>query len=256
MPSGRGWCCSKRWVRSPTAAPRPAALTLPPCLPQGAPFHLCHIELSSKPAWYRSVNPRGLVPAVAADGAVQVESLDILRWADGALPGPALSPPDAAGQARMAALISAGSALSEAGLALMAGRTGRYWGIGGGQTAGQKAGFEAALKKAIIDPLKESGGPYLMGAHVILADLALYPFVQRFAVGAPEFAGYDVRGAQGGAAGEWLQAMRARASCAATTADNAALLAAYRKHRCLDFFDYDPYAATALHPQNEIYRQT
>ena len=37
--------------------------------------------------------------------------------------------------------------------------------------------------------------------------------------------------------------------------DNAALLAAYRKHSCLDFFDYDPYAATALHPQNEIYRQ-
>lgn len=242
---------------SPAASAFPAACSPSLSLPtlQGVPFHLCHIDLSSKPAWYRSVNPRGLVPAVAHNGNVQVESLDILRWADATLPGPALTPSDKDGQDRMKKLISAGSAFSEAGLAIMAGRTGRYWGIGSGASASQKKDFEAALKKAIVDPIKESGGPYLMGSEVSLADLAVYPFVARFAVGAPEFAGYGVRTALGGVAGEWLRAMRERASGAVTTADDAALLKAYQTHRSLDFFDYDTYLATALHPQNEIYRE-
>ncbi len=48
-------------------------------LEKGTHFTLVHIDLSSKPSWYRQVNPRGLVPAVEYKGAVHVESLDICR---------------------------------------------------------------------------------------------------------------------------------------------------------------------------------
>lgn len=33
-------------------------------------FHLVHVDLARKPVWYRSVNPRGLVPAVQHKGEV------------------------------------------------------------------------------------------------------------------------------------------------------------------------------------------
>lgn len=50
-------------------------------LEKGVPFHLVHIDLANKPAWYRRINPRGLVPAVQQHGGqVHVESADICRW--------------------------------------------------------------------------------------------------------------------------------------------------------------------------------
>jgi len=66
----------------------------------------------------------------------------------------------------------------------------------------------------------------------------------------PALAGFDVEAAAGGAIGRWLAAMDGRPSCSATAADPALLIKAYRKHMSLDFFDYDPYGAFSLHPQN------
>jgi glutathione S-transferase len=222
------------------------------------PFHLVHIDLSSKPSWYRSINPRGLVPAVAdAAGSIHIESLDICRWVadtDFAASSVTLSPSDAAGKARMNAIISAGSALSEAGISFLAGKNGRYWGIGSGQTAKQREEFESALKKAIVDPIKQSnGGPFLMGEQLTIADIVVYPFVKRFQVACRAFCnGYDVSSVL--MAGKWLDAMKQRSAVQITTADDILLLQAYRKHSSLDFFDYDSYNATELHPHNEVYR--
>lgn len=219
---------------------------------QGVPFHLVHVDLSSKPSWYRSVNPGGLVPAVSYQGAVQVESLDICQWVSHGLPGPALHPIDPTDKQRMDAVIKAGSAAIDAGLDLMSGG-GRYWGIGGGQTAAQKAAFESRLDAAVVMPLAQSGGPYLLGEKLSVADISLFPFVRRFDVGAKAFCGFDVRGACGGAVGRWLVVMEGRPSCRITAADDALLLQAYKKHRSLDFFDYDSYGIFALHPHNERY---
>lgn len=199
------------------------------------------------------------------DGTIHVESLDICRWVDTELAigrdtigtsDPSLSPPDAAGKACMNKIISAGSALSEAGLSFLSGRNGRYWGIGSGHTDSQRAEFESALKKAIVDPIQSSnGGPFLMGEQLTLADIAVFPFVKRYQVACREFcSGYDVSSVLHGVVGKWLDAMGQRSAVQITSASDELLLKAYKKHSSLDFFDYDSYSATELHPQNEVYR--
>lgn len=104
-------------------------------LEKQVPFQLVHVDLSSKPAWFRRVNPRGLVPAVQHGGEVLVESADICRWLDGAFPGPPLVPEDRQRAQEMEQLIRGPcSGAVSAGLDLCAG--GR---AGGGESVG-KAG--------------------------------------------------------------------------------------------------------------------
>lgn len=129
-----------------------------------------------------------------------------------------------------------------------AGRTGRYWGIGSGQSAAQRSAMDAALR-GLAASLSKHGGPFLLGAAPTLADIAVYPFAKRFAVAAP-LTGYDVAAAAGGAIGGWLAAMDARPSCATTAADPGLLLKAFQQHMSLDFFDYESYTAFQLHPHN------
>lgn len=86
------------------------------------------------------------------------------------------------------------------------------------------------------------------GAQV---DLAYLPFAERFDVGAKEFCDFDMRAARGGAIGSWLDAMHRQpysAAGASPSADPELLAAAMKKHRSLDFFDYDSYGAAKLHP--------
>ena len=133
--------------------------------------------------------------------------------------------------------------------ACSAGRTGRYWGIGTAQSAAQRAAFEQQLSK-LAAVLTQHGGPYLLGAEPCLADINVYPFIKRFAVGMPQLCGYDVSMAAGGAVGAWLAAMDARPSCHASAADGDLLLRAYKQYMSLDFFDYDSHTVFQLHPHN------
>jgi len=198
----------------------------------------------------------------AIDGTIHVESLDICHWVDTEIDRDAvgssyssLSPPDAAGKDRMNKIISAGSSLSEAGLSFLSGTNGRYWGIGSGQSDSQRAEFESALQKAIVDPVASNGGPFLMGEHLTLADIAVFPFLKRYQVACREFCnGYDVSSMFDGVVGHWLDAMGQRSAVQITTASDELLLKAYKNKKSLDFFDYDSYSATELHPQNEMYR--
>ena len=98
-------------------------------LEKGLPHRLVHIDLSRKPAWYRSVNPRGLVPALQLDGSVVVESADICRHVDAQAAGPSLTPQDPPLQRQMEALLRGPcSGAVSVGLDLMAGGC-----CGGGQ---------------------------------------------------------------------------------------------------------------------------
>ncbi len=125
---------------------------------------------------------------------------------------------------------------------------GRHWGIGSGQSARQRADFEAQLEQ-LAASLQRHGGPFLLGSQPSLADILVYPFIKRFAVAAP-LTGYNVETPLGGAIGGWLAAMDGRPSCRATAANSELLLAALRKHRSLDFFDSDSFSSCELHPQN------
>lgn len=63
-------CATAKWpLLTNSRPPVPAGVWLA-LLEKGVTFHLCHIDLSSKPAWYRRINSRGLVPAVQHAGQV------------------------------------------------------------------------------------------------------------------------------------------------------------------------------------------
>ena len=91
-------------------------------LERGVPHRLVHIDLSHKPSWYRSVNPRGLVPALQHSGRVQLESADICRHMDALAAGPSLTPADFSLQREMEALLRGPCSVAvSAGLDLMSG---------------------------------------------------------------------------------------------------------------------------------------
>ena len=60
------------------------------------------------------------------------------------------------------------------------------------------------------------------------ADLILQPFLERFALAMPEFAGYDVRQALDGSLAVWLSAMADRPSCQIASPDPKLFLSAMR----------------------------
>ncbi|CAL8463333.1 g2867 [Coccomyxa elongata] len=207
-------------------------------------FQPVQIDLSDKPPFYRSIC--SLVPAISHHGTIVTESVDICNWIDDSSEGPSLVPSEQAGRQAMSALVSSSSAINSAGLSLLAGRTGRFWGIGGGQTQAQQRSFEAQLT-TLDESLSNFGGPFLLGERASLADLIIFPFMERFAL-AKVFTGYDVHDALGGSIGTWLSSMAERPSCKAASANHTLLLEAFKKHRSLDFFDFTTYTATELHP--------
>lgn len=78
------------------------------------------------------------------------------------------------------------------------------------------------------------------------ADLAIFPFAQRFAIACPEFCGFDMRAACGGSIGKWLGAIEARPAVAAASPDSDKFLTAMKKHMSLDFFDHATISAAQL----------
>jgi hypothetical protein len=75
-------CQGQRAARplQPTPTPHPPTPKSRFPRPQEVPFDLVQVDLSAKPGWYRSVNGRGLVPAVQWQGETTIESVDIVRW--------------------------------------------------------------------------------------------------------------------------------------------------------------------------------
>ena len=217
---------------------------------KGAAFDLEHIDLAAKPAWFFEVNPRGLVPALQHANGVEVESLDILRWVDRHVDtGPSLMPADA-GLAALADQIlreQAGRVVSS-GLAAVGGSTAGPWAIGERPTAGQVERLAEDLR-GLERALEHGGGPFLAGPAVSLADLAVYPFLERFAVAWRIEGAVSVAALNGPVAG-WMERMKERPSSAWAAADEGALLEAYRRHRSLDFFDRSSHGQWDLHPHN------
>ena len=64
---------------------------------KGVDWESHHIDLpgfENFTEWYLGINPRGLLPALVHDGAVHIESNDIMRHVDAAFDGPKLFPDD------------------------------------------------------------------------------------------------------------------------------------------------------------------
>lgn len=215
------------------------------------PFDLVQIDLSRKPAWLRSVNARGLVPAVQWRSKTVVESVDIVRWLDSEFAGAAsLTPADPRQRRVMDNLVDGASpAIISAGLDAVAGTTAGAWSIGTGATAGQISRFEASLAP-LAAALEASGGPFLLGPRLSVADVVAYPFVERFELALRLFQGYDLAATTGGgAASRWLDAVRRLPAARLACAGEGRMEAAFKREKSLDWFDYHTVDIGDLHPQ-------
>ena len=77
--------------------------------------------------------------------------------------------------------------------------------------ASQIEQFEKTVK-SLDALLRSSGGDYFFGSTVSLADIAIYPFAERFQLACREFQGYELGEAQNADAFVlWLATMAARA---------------------------------------------
>ncbi|KAK9815524.1 hypothetical protein WJX72_005036 [[Myrmecia] bisecta] len=209
-------------------------------------FLVVHVDLANKPGWFLQLAPRGLVPAVEFRGQVVTESIDICRWLDANFPGPDLIPEAAAFHVNQ--LLEASEAFTNVGLRYLAGGS-RLWGIDGRQSPQTRADYARQLQR-LASSLDKSGGPYLAGQHVSVADLVYFPFVERFDVAMREFNLLNTEKAMP-AVWRWLQTMHARESCQIVSANPRKLAEAYKQHSSLDFFDYCSYSTLSLHPHLE-----
>ena len=75
---------------------------------------------------------------------------------------------------------------------------------------------------------KRKGGPWWLGSRLTLADLSIYPHMERLAV-LREYRGIELP-AECGRLREWLAAMQERASVQATRHDDAYHIAAYSRY--------------------------
>eukprot|EP00879_Flechtneria_rotunda_P032221 GHRR01035391.1.p1 GENE.GHRR01035391.1~~GHRR01035391.1.p1 ORF type:complete len:224 (+),score=70.70 GHRR01035391.1:62-733(+) len=215
-------------------------------------MELVQVDLSDKPGWYRTLNPQGLVPAVVYQNRSYVESLNICRWLDETFADQPLTPSGAEAKQLMEHLLGRTSMIVSAGLDLVAGSTSRSWGIGMRPSNQQQQRFEKQCAQ-LINALQQQGGLFLTGSKPSLADVALFPFFERFQVALQLSEGYDIFNCYAGAIGQWMSSMR-KLDCCASASPNLVLFAeALKQHQSLDFFDYVPYTAYQLHPHLRKY---
>jgi glutathione S-transferase len=155
---------------------------------------------------------------------------------------------DVHGRQHFASALGQSESFIAAGLSLVAASGGtRLWAVGNEATAGRKQAWEASCRP-FIQHLRQSGGPYIAGRDVSLADLAIWPFMERFLVCARVFSKYDAT------LGStelrlWVKSMQSRKSVQWAAADQSAFVRVLHDQASLDWFDYVHCGARDLHPQ-------
>ncbi|GJP63207.1 hypothetical protein CLOP_g20271 [Closterium sp. NIES-67] len=208
---------------------------------KGVNYKSEHIDLSNKPSWYFSVNPRGLVPAVAVNGQVVTESTDICRFLDQNFPSGPLVPSDAESSTAMNSLMGKADSIIHAGLTMVAGSN-RMWAIDtnsirkGGGNARAQAEWGRALD-LVEEAVRQSQGPFLMGENLSLVDVVLFPFLARFQLVVEGIRG-EIFAPDHPLVSQWLATMWQRPSARRTFPDKERFLLALKQYASLDYFDF------------------
>ena len=193
-------------------------------LEKGLEQELVEIDLRNKPAWFDEVSPYSKVPVLLHGEHRVWESTIINEYLEEVFPEPTLMPDTAVGRAIM-----------------------RIW-IAFDDVKFVPATYKVLLAKddpekrkhyadTIIEAFrfmenealaKRKGGPWWLGSRLTLADLSIYPHMERLAV-LREYRGIELP-AECGRLREWLAAMQERASVQATRHDDAYHIAAYSRY--------------------------
>lgn len=169
---------------------------------------------SEPPSDYLALHPFNRVPALVHEDFVLYETGAIVRYIDRAFPGPALQPTDPRALARMDQIMGVINSYAYWPLvrqvyvqAVALPRRGQA-----GDATEIAIGLAAATKVLAALEALASGGTFLVGAELSLADLHLVPMIAYF-VEAPEGAAVLARYPKLAA---WFTHMKVRASFAAT----------------------------------------
>ena len=211
-----------------------------------------HVDLSDKPRAFLKKVPRGLVPALElADGRIVTESVRIMHVLDAmddafGVDAPALGGAREDVRAFTASCDGYGE-FASAGLEFVGGGWGLVRRMPRPATVDK---LERAVRE-LDDTIGRHGGAYLFGDDVTLADLAVFPFAERFQLAMREFQdGYELGASQRDGTADhfvrWLATMNARESAKALRPDDEKLLASWRRTGRLDYFDYE--TASREHP--------
>ena len=148
---------------------------------KGVAYELVPLDIfavDGVPAWYLEHHPFGRIPAFEHDGFRLFETGAIARYIDEAFEGPLLQPADPRGRARMGQII---------GMLDAYGYRAMVWDV-----AVERLENTPADEKLIADGLSKaetvlkvlaslkSGGPWLLGDQLTLADLHAAPIIAYF----------------------------------------------------------------------------
>lgn len=136
---------------------------------KGIEHERIQIDLRNMPQWFKELSPNQSVPFIQHDEKAIPESLIIMQYLDEAFPGLKLTPEDAFGRAKMRlALDSIGSKL-----------------VSAISPAFRNPDFKLPADAELWAPLEatlDADGPFWLGAQLTLADLAAYPWFERWPV--------------------------------------------------------------------------
>jgi glutathione S-transferase len=146
-------------------------------LEKDLPFEVVEIDLRNKPAWYRKINPNEAVPALRQGDFVLWESLIINEYINELAAEPALLPDTVQRRAEARLWIDfAGTRFVPLFYRLL---------------KEQEEDKRSTTQEKLLNVLRQldeqlrgrrSGGPFWFGSRVGLADIALYPWFERWPV--------------------------------------------------------------------------
>jgi glutathione S-transferase len=139
----------------------------------GMPYSLVEIDLRNKPHWYKDINPKEEVPAIKQNGFVLTESLVINEFINDLAGTHPLMPESPQQKARVRrCIISAENALIPSFYRLLQAQNEE-------ELIKAKDRMNKALQLLETD-LHLFKGPYFFGQMLTLADIAVYPWFERW----------------------------------------------------------------------------
>lgn len=193
---------------------------------KGLAYEQTDIDLEQTPEWYLKLCPTGKVPLLKHGETLLWESTIINEYLEEAFPTPALMPTDPAERAWLRIWVDYANTQFLPG----------YYKLLLEQTPARQAALAARLN-ACLDALEHEAlstrpGPYWLGDTFSLADIAFYPFFERFPV-LTHYRGFTPPEATTPARphlSRWLAAMRAHPTVQAEAGDPAFYIRSYARY--------------------------